>query len=158
MDSLHRIYSEVPSTNCKGLCVQACGPVMGSSAEVERIMERCGTFPLPLTDGSLTCDKLDGGRCSIYADRPLVCRLYGATRKLACRHGCSPTGGFMPERSARKLLQRADRIKPSDHLSAIAATQAIASTIEERVDAKLHTSVRDQLLGLVGALPPTPHS
>lgn len=158
MDSLHRIYSEVPSTNCKGLCVQACGPVMGTPAEVERITERCGSFPLPLADGSLTCNKLDGGRCSIYADRPLVCRLYGATRELRCQHGCSPAGGFIPERTGRKLLQRAGRIQPRDPASAEAAATAIGNAVHDRVEEKLRVDLKTGLMRSAGVVPRTPHS
>lgn len=39
------------------------------------------------------CPLLGPGGCTVYADRPLVCRLFGATAgvmDLACPHGCGP--------------------------------------------------------------------
>lgn len=111
MDSIHRIYAEVPDAQCKGLCVGACGPVMMSAAEGAALTRKHGDVPEPLL-GSLTCSKLVDGRCSIYSDRPLICRLYGTTRRLRCQHGCAPATGLMPERDARKLLLRAERLKP----------------------------------------------
>jgi hypothetical protein len=107
-DSIEAIYADVPDAKCKGLCQRACGPVLASEAERRRIEERHGTFPV--ADLNLTCSKLVEGRCSIYADRPLICRLYGTTRVLRCEHGCGPRGGFMPERNAAKLLHRAGRL------------------------------------------------
>lgn len=111
-DTIEKIYAEVPEVHCKGLCTLACGPVLASPAEQARIVARCGSMPEPL-HGSLTCSKLIDGRCSIYADRPLICRVWGTTRRLRCQWGCSPEGGFLPERQARKLLLRADKLPPT---------------------------------------------
>jgi Fe-S-cluster containining protein len=39
------------------------------------------------------CDKLTlTKRCSIYEDRPAICRVYGLLRKvMRCPHGCVPS-------------------------------------------------------------------
>jgi uncharacterized protein len=110
MDTIQKIYAEVPDARCKGLCHQACGPIAMSPAEQCAIAAKHGTAPEAVV-GTLTCTKLSGTRCSIYADRPLICRLYGTTRQLRCQHGCGPAGGFMPERDAKKLLHRAQRLR-----------------------------------------------
>lgn len=110
MDCLAKIYAEVPDAQCKGLCHESCGPIAMSDHEERIIIAKHGTIPSADTH-SLQCNKLDNRRCSIYADRPLICRLYGATRRLKCLHGCGPAGGFMPDRAAGKLLHRADDLK-----------------------------------------------
>lgn len=116
MDSIDAVYAAIPDVRCKGLCHRACGPIDMSEAEHARITERHGSAPtvLALQDperftllpNAMTCSKLVDKRCSIYADRPLVCRLYGAVRELRCPHGCTPDGTFVANRDARKLMQR----------------------------------------------------
>jgi hypothetical protein len=39
---------------------------------------------------TLTCNQLVEGRCAIYDDRPLVCRLWGAIPTMRCPFGCEP--------------------------------------------------------------------
>ncbi|MGQ3066141.1 MAG: YkgJ family cysteine cluster protein, partial [Sphingopyxis sp.] len=49
-------------------------------------------FRMVSRDGE-RCPLLGPGGCTVYADRPLVCRLFGATSgvmDLACPHGCGP--------------------------------------------------------------------
>jgi hypothetical protein len=44
----------------------------------------------------LTCSALDGvGRCSVYEERPLLCRLWGAVEKMTCQFGCVPADGWL---------------------------------------------------------------
>ena len=94
---------------CKGLCHQACGPIAMSPAEERRIVAIHGSPPTA-DSLNLRCSKLVDHRCSIYADRPLICRLWGTTRQLKCQHGCQPAGSFMPERKAGKLIRRMGEI------------------------------------------------
>jgi hypothetical protein len=49
--------------------------------------------------------------CSIYADRPLVCRLYGADAALPCAHGCAPArGGWLAADVASDMIGTVDLI------------------------------------------------
>jgi hypothetical protein len=41
-----------------------------------------------LEPNGTSCELLVDGRCSIYQDRPLICRLYGVAEGLPCPHGC----------------------------------------------------------------------
>ena len=110
-DTLAAIYAAVPDANCKGLCQRACGPVLMSQAEARIIMAKHGSAP-DFHRETLTCTNLVGGKCSIYADRPLICRLYGTTRGLMCQHGCGPSDGFLPNRKASALVHRAEKLTP----------------------------------------------
>ena len=88
---LAAIYAELPQLKCKRLCQRACGPVFWSEVENDAISEHVhGKFLKG--DASLTCPYLDKptGDCTIYAVRPLLCRLWGLVPKMACPWGCRP--------------------------------------------------------------------
>jgi len=38
----------------------------------------------------LNCPHLGDQGCQVYHDRPLICRLFGTTPRLACPNGCKP--------------------------------------------------------------------
>ncbi len=42
----------------------------------------------PTANEHFDCDKLVNKRCSIYKDRPYVCRVFGLTPKMPCLFGC----------------------------------------------------------------------
>lgn len=81
-----RLYARIPSFECKKGCTDCCGPVPFSKWEWERIQDK-------RTATSLTCPYAVGGRCEIYEQRPLLCRLFGTVddERLTCPHGCGPT-------------------------------------------------------------------
>lgn len=86
--TIDSIYKLIPDVSCQGLCQQACGPVLMSKAEERRIIDRTGK-PVSFNPKTLTCDRLTAfGRCSIYPDRPAICRLFGAVDDLPCQWGC----------------------------------------------------------------------
>lgn len=102
------IYSQVPEVNCKGLCQQACGPIGCSGIEAVALQDAGHALPRTVnhpTQGALTCSHLSPeGRCRIYEQRPLVCRLFGATPAMRCPHGCRPQR-FLQEGESRELLR-----------------------------------------------------
>lgn len=111
LESLKDLFDQVPDVQCKGLCVGACGPVAMSAAEEALIVSKHGSIP-SASDLDMSCSALRDGKCSIYAERPLVCRVFGAVREMRCPHGCTPKqGGLMPSRDARKLFKRAEAIR-----------------------------------------------
>lgn len=99
-EKLAKIYERVPSFECKGLCQESCGPIGMSQAEAQVIRERVGARVKIEGDGpqvflmrfpKLTCPLLNpDGKCSVYANRPAICRIWGAVREMACPHGCRP--------------------------------------------------------------------
>jgi Fe-S-cluster containining protein len=104
------IYAQVPEVPCKGLCQQACGPIGCSGIEAQAIQDAGLDLPRSVyhpVQGEATCSHLTlEGRCGIYAHRPLVCRLFGAVKKLACPHGCTPTGGHMADVKGRAMVDQ----------------------------------------------------
>lgn len=122
MRKLREVYAQVPDVGCKGLCQRACGPVPALPVE-KRILqsrvppEQLKLVVLPVGNGqgvqayynteTGSCPMLDrAGRCSIYADRPLVCRLWGATEDLPCQWGCAPDGGRMSKEQGAALFEQ----------------------------------------------------
>lgn len=104
---LHRdVYAKVPDAGCKGLCAGACGPIALTQLEAKRLREATGK---PLRAPGGTCSVLREGRCSAYADRPLICRLFGVAVGLECPHGCGPSAK-LSRVAAGKLLDRAREV------------------------------------------------
>lgn len=94
---LRELYARIPSANCKGICVDSCGPIEGSATEMS-ILRKRGIVLEPreqsvarLARGEdYTCPALVDGGCSVYDDRPTICRLWGVTEGLPCPYGCEP--------------------------------------------------------------------
>jgi uncharacterized protein len=84
---LAALYSAIPSFACKEGCHDCCGPVPVSKGEWQRIKLEPRLKGL----GCVSCAYLNDG-CSIYENRPYLCRLFGATveAKMRCPHGCGP--------------------------------------------------------------------
>jgi Fe-S-cluster containining protein len=89
-----------------------------SAAERRRIADRGVTIP-PATEaleqilkGERTqdCPALVDGRCSVYEDRPLICRLWGAVESMPCVHGCEATPGLLMDAGAQALIMRSMKV------------------------------------------------
>lgn len=83
---LKALYDAIPGFQCRPGCSDCCGPVPFAPVEWKRIK---------LAKTGIACDSclyLVDSKCSIYRDRPFLCRLFGATEdaKMACPHGCGP--------------------------------------------------------------------
>jgi Fe-S-cluster containining protein len=126
---LEAVYAKLPKLNCKGLCQACCGPIGLSPVEHDRMAERGQPLPMlqDFTDGTLfsasaRCPQLAGnGRCTVYAVRPMVCRLWGVVESMKCPHGCVPEGGFLDEEVGQLLFRDAleaggVQVPPEDHL------------------------------------------
>jgi Fe-S-cluster containining protein len=101
MDALlEELYARVPAIGCKGLCTESCGPIDGGFRELVRL-RRAGVYLPPRHEaikqlavtGDYTCPALVDGRCSAYEVRPMVCRLWGSSKDLACPYKCRTLGG-----------------------------------------------------------------
>lgn len=85
---LDKLYEEIPQVACAGLCTDSCGPLALSVLERKRIARSTSLRTANVTGP--VCPMLRRGRCTVYKLRPLICRLYGATRNMVCPHGCLP--------------------------------------------------------------------
>ena len=101
MSILRALWNAVPPVACKGLCQSSCQNVPIMPLEAMFLIERHGArvelaehlgILFPTLGRNAPCQFLDAaGRCSIYEDRPLVCRQFGHdVVTLGCKHGCAP--------------------------------------------------------------------
>ncbi|MET7334272.1 YkgJ family cysteine cluster protein [Nonomuraea sp. NPDC005650] len=118
---LAELYAQVPQPSCKGLCADSCGPIDMHPRERQRIRARGVTIPHHDDavdqldrDGDYVCPALKDNRCTVYEDRPFICRAWGAVEAMACEHGCRPEGGLMPDMEGALLLQESLTIGTPD--------------------------------------------
>jgi hypothetical protein len=78
--------------------------LQASTVEAEQ-MQRASGRPLSFSAVSGKCTYLnEHGRCDVYAVRPLVCRIFGASEKLPCVWGCKPLDKPFNEREEGVLF------------------------------------------------------
>lgn len=110
--ALEAIYARLPEMQCRGLCQESCGPIGMAAVEASAIRSKHGALPVAGSD--LTCSALANGRCSIYADRPLICRLWGVVERMACPWGCVPEGGRITDAEAYAALSAVEALSPGE--------------------------------------------
>jgi len=96
-DKHQRLYNKIPTFECKPGCTDCCGPVPFSKWEWSRIKDKRNAR-------GLNCPYAVNGRCDIYEQRPLMCRLYGAVETLQCPYGCGPINK-LTDAQAKEILQ-----------------------------------------------------
>jgi hypothetical protein len=145
-NKLRELYDRVPVVKCQGLCQECCGLVPATAGEV-RIMERVSGKPHALDIDTFSCAYLHEGRCTIYSDRPLVCRLWGAAENLICPFGCKPDR-YLTEAEVVDLMRRmsylsGDMVRPDFFKDGRPATSAELQVAKMRMTALRHEGLRD---------------
>ena len=79
----------IPSFVCIVGCHDCCGPVTASSEEMARLPNKT-TAEHDTALANLSCPHLGQYGCEVYAERPLICRLFGTTPSLLCPNGAQP--------------------------------------------------------------------
>lgn len=83
---IRRIRKVIPTMKCKNGCHDCCGPVMFSEWEWGRVSQ--------LKVSMAGCPYLKDDGCSIYDERPVICRLFGSTvevSRMMCPYGYKPS-------------------------------------------------------------------
>lgn len=124
----------IPPMRCDDGCGACCGPVICSEkdyAAVKREAARNGVKPIMQ---GVMCPYYQGGKCAVYNARPLVCRLFGHSDKLVCKHGYNVN---VSERVERQMMVA---YKPTRWLHETLGSQGIEALhkalIEETADAR----------------------
>lgn len=110
---LKALYATLPKIECQRKCNAACGPIGFAPVEIVNIQASGHELPTMvdhLIHGPLTCSALKSGGCSIYNQRPGICRLYGLTKLLRCKHGCEPER-WLSEAESRQFLKSIEALK-----------------------------------------------
>ena len=85
-----RFFRErIPAFECVPGCHDCCGPVTASAEEVGRLPVKTDVeHAEALAD--YNCPYLGKLGCQVYAERPLICRLFGTTPRMPCPNGKAP--------------------------------------------------------------------
>ncbi|MBT9541425.1 YkgJ family cysteine cluster protein [Thiobacillus sp.] len=86
----------IPAFECVPGCHDCCGPITASSEEMARLPVKSeAAHEAALAE--LSCPHLGDKGCQVYAERPLICRLFGTTPRLACPRGKGPAAMISPQ-------------------------------------------------------------
>ncbi|MBY4705527.1 MULTISPECIES: YkgJ family cysteine cluster protein [Ralstonia] len=88
--------SRIPAFECIPGCHDCCGPVTTSTEEMSRLPVKSDAEHEAAL-ANLSCPHLDAKGCSVYLERPLICRLFGTTPRLACPNGKRPDQMIDPD-------------------------------------------------------------
>ena len=116
MAKLDEIYKKIPNIKCKGLCHGSCNFIVIGKKEKTRLENSGihGNFVLredfdqtvEISGLERKCSMLsDCGKCTIYNERPFICRLFGTVKKMACPFGCKPDR-WLTDSQAKKLMNK----------------------------------------------------
>lgn len=83
--TLRELYEKIPAMTCVEGCHDCCGPVAMLQEERERIGRPIGFVP-----GTAHCDLDACGHCTVYEDRPFLCRLMGTVVQADLPEGQRP--------------------------------------------------------------------
>ena len=100
--ALKKLRQRIPGLQCIPGCSDCCGPVVFSKTEWDRVKDKRRAT-------SITCPYVEDGKCAIYRDRPIICRLFGTVEDLQCPHGCKPEGGLLPKSFGNEIISAAIR-------------------------------------------------
>ena len=97
---LSALYAEIPKMQCKPGCTKCCGYIPWSKFEYSLLEDK--------REIDCLCVYPEKGRCSIYEQRPLMCRLFGTVEPphiLSCPQGCLPLFPLSPDQ-AKSIVRR----------------------------------------------------
>lgn len=113
LGDLDALYAELPSLECQGLCGEACSFIMMTRVERERIVDGGGPRIL-MTESP--CPALDFiGRCRVYTQRPMICRLWGVVDDMKCHYGCTPDR-YLTREEGFEFLARVQELTGDQHI------------------------------------------
>jgi hypothetical protein len=93
---IHFLRQHIPAFECTPGCHDCCGPVTTSSEEMARLPVK-SEAEHDAALAALSCPHLGANGCQVYAERPLICRLFGTTPQLPCPNGRRPEVMINPE-------------------------------------------------------------
>ncbi len=86
---------QIPNFACRPGCHDCCGPVLTSSTEAARLPQKSAAEHAA-AQADWRCVHLGPNGCQVYAERPLVCRLFGTTAQRPCPNHLGPAQPTAP--------------------------------------------------------------
>ena len=88
-ETIARLREKIPTFECTPGCHDCCGPVTTSSEEISRLpVKTDAEYKAALQEWN--CVHLGPNGCTVYDERPLICRLFGTTPNMPCPNSCRP--------------------------------------------------------------------
>lgn len=84
-----RLRANIPAFECVKGCHDCCGPVTTSSEEMSRLPVKTDAEHEAALNG-FNCVHLGPNGCTVYDERPLICRLFGTTPRMPCPNDRRP--------------------------------------------------------------------
>jgi uncharacterized protein len=81
--------NRIPIFMCEPGCHDCCGPVTASTYEMAQLPVKTEEEHHVALE-NFSCPHLGEKGCMVYTERPLICRLFGTTPRLACPRGNRP--------------------------------------------------------------------
>ena len=100
------LYSRIPKSTCKEECFKCCTNMIQFSPSEAIAM---GGYEF-----NGLCSHLKDGRCSIYENRPFVCRIFGTSELLKC-DDCNPER-FLSEAETNDIVHQYVRLKNAEEM------------------------------------------
>lgn len=110
IEQIRKLYEKIPPSKCKDGCFRCCINTVQFLRSEEHAM---GGYRY---DGQ--CSHLKEGKCSVYENRPLVCRLFGASILLQCED-CTPRRYLTEQETAEILRAYAQQRKEEEAKEAL---------------------------------------
>lgn len=95
-DIIEKLREGIPSFECVPGCHDCCGPVTTSSEEMSRLPVKTDAEHAAALN-EFNCVHLGPNGCTVYEERPLICRLFGTTTSMPCPNGRRPDVMVDPE-------------------------------------------------------------
>ena len=101
MTEIQTIYTKIPISSCVEKCFKCCTNMVQFTPSELKAM---GGY-----EYNGVCSHLIDGKCSIYENRPFVCRIYGTSELLKC-DDCTPER-FLSENETVELVHQYTQLK-----------------------------------------------
>jgi Fe-S-cluster containining protein len=102
-------FPALPVMRCDVNCGACCGIVLCKEGEYQKVVEYAAANGIAPVKQGITCPWYQGGTCSVYPVRPGICRLFGHTEDLVCKHGYNVNVSGTLRRLADKAIGNASR-------------------------------------------------
>ncbi len=94
--TIKQLRAQIPGFACVPGCHDCCGPVTASSEEMSRLPVKTDAEHSVALE-AYNCVHLGADGCTVYSERPLICRLFGTTPNMPCPNGRRPEQMIEPK-------------------------------------------------------------
>ncbi len=107
---IKKLRKKIPDFKCKPSCHECCGWIPLVFWERKQMESSTGERKI---SKNLLCPYVENGGCSAHKEKPILCRIYGASeeKKMLCPYGCKPDKPLSIEET-RAIMKEYIDLKP----------------------------------------------